>query len=68
MDIIPKPGSYHTIVVGYFILIKSLPSGKYVLQFGGTNRSAYRTDSLYKINVKEKNKNNIIILSRYPTG
>ena len=60
MDIIPKPGSYHTIVVGYFILIKSLPIGKYVLRFGGTNRSAYRTDSLYNINVKEKNKNNII--------
>jgi hypothetical protein len=60
MDIIPKPGNYHTIIVGYFIIIKSLPIGTYRLKFGGTNGSAYHTNSLYDIKVIKKRKDNVI--------
>jgi hypothetical protein len=60
MDIIPKPGNYHTIIVGYFIIIKSLPMGTYRLKFGGTNGSAYHTNSLYDIKVIKKRKDNVI--------
>lgn len=60
MDYPPKPGSYHAITVGYFIIIKYLKAGTYRLRFGGTNGSAYHTNSLYDINVLKKRKDNII--------
>jgi hypothetical protein len=60
MDYPPKPGSYHAITVGYFIIIKSLPIGTYRLKFGGTNGSAYHTNSLYDIFVLKKRKDNVI--------
>ena len=60
MDYPPKPGSYHAITVGYFIIIKSLPIGTYRLRFGGTNGSAYHTNSLYDIKVIKKRKDNVI--------
>ena len=62
MDYPPEPGKYHAITVGYFILIKSLPIGTYRFRFGGTNASAYHTNSLYDIKVLEKKrfKDNVI--------
>ena len=60
MDYPPKPGNYHAIIVGYFILIKSLSSGTYTFKFGGSTGSAYHTNSVYNIDVKEKRKDNVI--------
>jgi hypothetical protein len=60
MDYPPKPGSYHAITVGYFIIIKYLRAGTYRLRFGGTNGSAYHTNSLYDINILKKRKDNVI--------
>ncbi len=60
MDYPPKPGSYHAITVGYFIIIKHLKAGTYRLRFGGTTGSAYHTNSLYDINVLKKRKDNVI--------
>ena len=60
LDYPPNPGSYHAITVGYFILIKSLSTGTYRFKFGGSNGSAYYTNSLYDIDVKKKRKDNVI--------
>ena len=60
MDYPPNPGSYHAITVGYFVLIKSLSAGTYRFRFGGSNGSAYHTDSLYDINILKKRKDNVI--------
>ena len=60
MDYPPNPGSYHAITVGYFVLIKSLPIGTYRFRFGGSNDSAYHTDSLYDINILKKRKGKVI--------
>jgi hypothetical protein len=60
LDYPPNPGSYHAITVGYFVLIKSLSSGTYRFRFGGSNGSAYHTNSLYDIDVLKKRKENVI--------
>jgi hypothetical protein len=60
MDYPPKPGNYHAITVGYFVLIKSLSIGTYRIKFGGSNASAYHTNSVYDINVIKNRKNNVI--------
>jgi hypothetical protein len=60
MDNPLKPGNYHAITVGYFVLIKSLPIGTYRIRFGGSNGSAYHTNSLYEIKVLRKSKDNVI--------
>ena len=60
MDYPPKPGNYHAITVGYFVLIKSLNKGTYRFKFGGSNGSAYHTNSIYDINVLKKRKDNVI--------
>ena len=60
MDYPPKPGNYHAITVGYFVLIKSLNIGTYRVKFGGSNGSAYHTNSIYDIYVLKKRKDNVI--------
>ena len=60
MDYPPKPGNYQAITVGYFLLIKSLPIGTYRFKFGGSNGSAYHTNSVYDIKVLKKRKDNVI--------
>ena len=65
MDYPPEPGKYHVIVVGYFIIIKCLPIGRYRIRFGGSNASAYHTDAIYDVNVVKGFKDNVIDKSGY---
>jgi len=44
-----KPGIYDTVVGGFFVIIRSLPRGRYWLEFGGRGRSNYNTNSIYEI-------------------
>jgi hypothetical protein len=60
MDSPLKPGNYQAITVGYFVLIKSLSIGTYRFQFGGSNGSAYHTNSVYDIKVLKKGKDKVI--------
>ncbi|HZL24419.1 MAG TPA: hypothetical protein VFC05_13925 [Nitrososphaeraceae archaeon] len=60
MDYPPNPGNYHAITVGYFVLIKFLSIGTYTLRFGGTNGSAYHTNSIYDIYILKKRKDNVV--------
>jgi hypothetical protein len=60
MDYPPDPGSYYTITVGYFVIIKYLPIGMYRFRFGGNNASAYHTDSVYDVEVVKKIKDQVI--------
>lgn len=60
IDYPPKPGNYHAMTVGYFVLIKSLCVGTYRLKFGGSNGSAYHTNSVYDIYVTKKRKDSVI--------
>jgi hypothetical protein len=52
MENMLKPGKYKCVTVGYYILIKFLPSGKYRLQFEARGRGSYYTNSLYDIRVQ----------------
>jgi hypothetical protein len=60
MDSPLKPGNYQAITVGYFVLIKSLGIGTYRFKFGGSNGSAYHTNSVYDIKVLKQRKDNVI--------
>lgn len=60
LDSPPKPGNYYAITVGYFVIIRSLHSGTYRVNFGGSNGSAYHTNSLYDIEVLKKRKDKVI--------
>lgn len=51
-----KPGSYEAVVGGYFIIIQSLPLGKFQIRFGGRGRGGYGTDSLYDIEVRKRKR------------
>ena len=55
-----KPGLYDTVVGGFFLIIRSLPRGKYGLEFGGNGRGNYSTNSIYGIAVKGIRKNMVI--------
>ncbi|MFW9875749.1 MAG: hypothetical protein ACFFG0_21815 [Candidatus Thorarchaeota archaeon] len=60
MDYPPDPGSYYTITVGYFVILKWLPPGIYRFRFGGNNASAYHTDSVYDVEVVKKIKDKVV--------
>jgi hypothetical protein len=55
-----KPGLYDTVVGGFFVIIRSLPRGKYRLEFGGNGRGNYSTNSVYDIAVEGIRKNMVI--------
>ena len=44
-----KPGTYNSVVGGYFLLVKSLPQSKYRLSFGAEGPGEYSTRSVYDI-------------------
>jgi hypothetical protein len=46
-----KPGTYNSVVGGYFLLVKSLPQSKYRLSFGAEGPGEYSTRSVYDIEV-----------------
>lgn len=51
-----RPGLYDTVVGGFFLIIRSLPRGKYRLEFGGSGRGNYNTSSVYDITVEQPRK------------
>jgi hypothetical protein len=55
-----KPGLYDTVVGGFFLIIHSLPKGKYRLEFGGNGRGNYSTSSIYDIDVKGLRKSMVV--------
>lgn len=55
-----KPGLYDTVVGGFFLIIRSLPKGKYRIQFGGNGRGNYSTNSAYDIHVKGPRKCTVV--------
>ena len=46
-----KPGTYNSVVGGYFLLLKSLPQSKYRISFGAEGPGEYSTRSVYDIEV-----------------
>lgn len=58
IDIPIKPGHYDTVIVGFFILIKSLPPSVYRINFGG-QIGEYYTNSLYDIVVHGRRRNSL---------
>jgi hypothetical protein len=52
-----EPGDYYTVIGGYFLLVRSMNSGKYRIQFGGEGRGNYSTNAVYDIEVLGKRKN-----------
>ena len=46
-----KPGTYNSVVGGYFLLVKSLPQSKYRVSFGAEGPGEYSTRSVYDIEV-----------------
>ena len=52
-----KPGLYDTVVGGFFVIIRSLPRGKYRVEFGGEGRGNYSTNSIYDVVVEGIRKN-----------
>ena len=55
-----KPGIYDTVVGGFFLIVHSLPKGRYRLEFGGNGRGNYSTNSIYDITVEGLRKNMVI--------
>jgi hypothetical protein len=55
-----EPGTYDSVTVGYYILIRSLPPSKYRIHFGGKGRGAYYTNSVYDITVHRKKEDSVI--------
>ena len=55
MDEPNYPGKYTAIVSGYFVLIHDLPPLSYRIRFGGYGMDDFYTDSLYEINITQKN-------------
>ena len=51
-----KVGRYDSIIGGFFLLIKSMPPGRYRFIFGGEGRGRYSTSSIYDITVKAKRR------------
>jgi hypothetical protein len=62
-----KPGIYDSVIVGYYVLIRSLPPSKYRIHFGGRGRGTYYTDSVYDITVQSKSRDYVIDRSAYTT-
>jgi hypothetical protein len=56
MELTIKPGIYDAITAGYFIMIKSLPSSFYRINFGGEGMGIYVTNSVYDIEVTQRKK------------
>lgn len=55
-----KPGNHYTVVGGFFLLICSLPKGRYRLEFGGKGRGGYGTNSVYELAVEGIRKNTVL--------
>lgn len=55
-----RPGTYYTVAGGFFLMIRSLPKGRYRLEFGGNGRGNYSTNSIYDIAVEGLRKNTVM--------
>jgi hypothetical protein len=56
MDVALEAGSFTSLTVGYYILIRSLAPSTYRIRFGTDGRGAYHTDAVYDITVQGKKK------------
>ncbi len=56
MDEPNVPGTFMTMVAGYFVLLYSLPPSLYKLRFGGYGMDNFYTESLYEIKIISKKK------------
>jgi hypothetical protein len=45
------PGEYTSLVAGYFILLRDLPTSSYKIRFGGYGMDRFYTESLYEIQI-----------------
>jgi hypothetical protein len=63
METKQKTGIFDAVAGGYYLMIKSLPSGTYRLFFGGKGRGPYYTKSVYDIVVKGKKRNTLVDVS-----
>jgi hypothetical protein len=53
------PGIFYSVIGGFFLIIKSLPKGRYRIRFGGEGRGRYSTHSIYDISVHSTRTNRI---------
>lgn len=56
MDVALEAGTFPSLTVGYYILIRSLAPSTYRIRFGTNGRGAYHTDAVYDITVQGKKK------------
>lgn len=59
MECTAHPGVYDSIIGGYFVIIKSLPEGRFRITFGGEGRGRYSTCSIYDISVNSERRQGI---------
>jgi hypothetical protein len=52
MEVPKDAGVYDAVTGGFFILIKGLDAGRYVIRFGAKGRGNYYTDAVYDITVE----------------
>jgi len=50
-----RPGEYEAVQVGYFVMLRCLPVGRWRLAFGGKGRGEYYTNAVYDIRVLDEN-------------
>ena len=54
MEVAWEAGTFTSLTVGYYILIRSLAPSTYQIRFGTNGRGAYHTDAVYDITVQGK--------------
>jgi hypothetical protein len=64
-EYVSRPGVYDAVSGGYFIMIGSLPSGLYRINFGAKGRGVYRTNAVYDILVQGRRKGQIVDKSNF---
>lgn len=55
-EIPSDPGTYDSIIGGFFLIVRCMPRGRYRLKFGGDGRGKYGTHSTYDITVLSKRR------------
>jgi len=45
------PGTYRAVACGYWYKLKTLPTGKHIILFGGTGKNGFHTKVVYEVNV-----------------
>ena len=56
MEVALEAGTFSSLTVGYYILIRSLAPSTYRIRFGTNGRGDYHTDAVYDITVQGKKK------------